>query len=456
MNKKITGVPVQDKKKVQAGLLQRCKAVVTTTIQIMQEVCHTHIQAAYAWLLNKPKWQSIPTIIVGFAIFSCMGFITFIVTFIIAIDTFTLTFSYNPGLPEETVNIVHVLQIIAKLLAVFVQHWVQLFHQCWMKASLFYGPIPLYKMYLYALYMYAEEIPNHLLALTVAWILYQAALMYYTALVLVGLLRNLKSVDFRFKWGRVLLIALLLFLGLVLFLWFPPVFGWGYPSDFVNPADPFQPIRDQICADCGDIDLEKLRIYKWVLVVFVVASPLLNIYYQLWFWPLYAANFAQVKPTGVGSTLVVILICLGLLMTLTWAISHIHLQWLMEWALDWVVNPSYASDGSPGRSWYEWFRGVPRDPTSSPATPGQSVNKQLRNMCSYAFEKVRNAQGMSPRSFGRVMADYQDCLFKKEALEDAIEASKSVATQEQKTTAEVSYGNLKLVIKSETTEETQL
>jgi hypothetical protein len=190
------------------------------------------LNRAYAYLYRLPRWAGIMVLIVATA---------FIVFF--SMLAFVLVFGSIHSVLHELFK-----GGLLKFTGIMLGHWIGVFRHCWFIASAAYGPTSLVHMYCASLYIYALK-SKVLVCFNLVLIFYFSIVFYYFALMLVSLLRNIKHLDLRPK-PIVFLIGLVVAVCLMLFAWFPPVFGFGLDTIFENPRDPFAPFRDG-CPSCG-------------------------------------------------------------------------------------------------------------------------------------------------------------------------------------------------------------
>jgi hypothetical protein len=142
-----------------------------------------------------------------------------------------------------------------------VGHWIQSFRDCWLWSSIAFGPLSADEMYYYTLLCYWQEYP-WLVVYNLLLTLYVVISLQYFGLILKALILKKKVLNVTVHFWHTLLGMLLLIAILIIFVWCPPVFGFGVPYHFNNILHPWQDILDaypecfdnddEVCSNCLD------------------------------------------------------------------------------------------------------------------------------------------------------------------------------------------------------------
>jgi hypothetical protein len=214
-------------------------------ILLVQTLFVSLIRKYYNLLNALPRFVSIPVLFVSAAAKLAIGLLSFI-------------FFYEPFYWGSWKALLHAPGMYFYI-GEIVGHWIQSFRDCWLWSSIAFGPLPASEMYYYTLLSYWQEYP-WLVVYNLFLTVYVVISLQYFGLILKALILKKKVLNLTVRFWHTLLGMLLLIVILVVFVWCPPVFGFGVPYHFNNILHPWQDILDaypecfdnvdEVCRNC--------------------------------------------------------------------------------------------------------------------------------------------------------------------------------------------------------------
>jgi hypothetical protein len=181
----------------------------------------------YVVIARRPMYLSIAFLCFSAGVVVCISVIVWCVIYS-ALVGFPLAILKSPGVYE------------------FVTHTVKgsidLYRVAWLAAAAQYGPgpVPMLYLYWYALALTAWVYPN-IVVFNILIVWYTVLFYQCFALMLKGLITQKPKINLReLKPRHTFLGMIMLMLGLIFFVWCPPMLGFGVPAHFEtgNPVDP--------------------------------------------------------------------------------------------------------------------------------------------------------------------------------------------------------------------------
>lgn len=200
------------------------------------------LQEFYIFLRALPRIQGISLL--------CSITILFICCWIVL---WCIIFSAFLGAPLQIFKSISVYDFTAYTL----HSWIELYRIAWLASAAEYGfahdfgPIPAYILYLNTLKYSALYYPN-IVVYNLLLVLYTVRFSHCFGVMLYGLIMQKPKVSFKISAWTIIFRMLVVLTLLVLFVWCPPVFGFGVPANF-ETGDPLNPI------DWSKLDLDCVK-----------------------------------------------------------------------------------------------------------------------------------------------------------------------------------------------------